>query len=288
MIQLAHRTRQILGFLTLAALVAGVPTLLARIAHWPLPTRIPSWNRVSTAIQQGDIPATAVIKTIAVLVWVAWLQLMWALIWELVVNVPRTNRGQRTVPAPMVPRSVGNGIGRLVAIILSVGILASSTRTLALAPASTTPLAHRNSTVAALVTEPAPIARRLPSPVQSASRWHVSARDSLWSIAETALGDGSRVHEIIDLNPGINSPRDVRAGVVLTLPRDAKVPSDRQQPVPSEPSTQAATPNPVPTYAPETTITVIVGDTLWDLSETQLRAAGLGQPSGHDIVDYLD
>ncbi|MCU1395319.1 MAG: hypothetical protein JWM34_3747 [Ilumatobacteraceae bacterium] len=286
MTQLVHRSRQLLGCLALIALVAGVPAVLAQIAGWPLPHRLPTWSRFSTAVQQGDIPANTVIRAIAVLVWIAWLQLMWALIWELVVNVPRVARGQRTVSAPMVPQSVGNGMGRLVALILSIGIIASSSRTLALAPASTTPLPHRTSAVAALVTE-TPSQRQAPTSVPVASRWHVAPRDSLWSIAEAALGDGSRVHEIIDLNPTVNSPRDIRSGMILTLPRDATVPADRQQVTSANQPVDVATPDAAPSYAPESTITVVRGDTLWDLSETELETAGIARPSGRDVVEYV-
>ncbi|MCU1366239.1 MAG: hypothetical protein JWN39_1878, partial [Ilumatobacteraceae bacterium] len=194
-------------------------------------------------------------------------------------------RGQRTVSAPMVPRSIGNGMGRLVTLILSVGIIASSSRTLALAPASATPLPQRSSAVAALVTE-TPTAQRQAQP-SIPMAWHVAPRDSLWSIAEAALGDGSRVHEIIDLNPTVNSPRDIRSGMVLALPRDATVPADRQQTTPATQAVNTATTDPTPNCVPATTVTVVRGDTLWDLSETQLHAAGLAQPTGHDIVEYL-
>ncbi len=289
MTRLAQRTQQFGGCLALLAIVAGVPTVVARIGRWPFPNRFPSWRRISTAVQQGDIPANTVIKILAVAVWIARLQLMWALIWELVINVPRANRGQRTRPVPMVPRSIGNGMGRLVAIVLSVGLVASSTRALALAPAAGTPLAHRNSAIATLVTSAPTPQRQFSDPVRDALlHWHVTTRDSLWSIAESALGDGSRVHEIIDLNPGINSPRDIHAGVVLTLPRDATVPANRQQPAPLAATDEPAPPEPVPNYAPQTTITVVRGDTLWDLSKTQLHTAGLATPSGHDIVSYLE
>ena len=37
---------------------------------------------------QGDIPAEVVVKALAVVVWLIWLQLVWALVWEFVVNVP--------------------------------------------------------------------------------------------------------------------------------------------------------------------------------------------------------
>ena len=57
-------------------------------------------------------------------------------------------------------------------------------------------------------------------------RWVVDHGDTMWSIAETTLGDGTRVGDIVALNPTI-SPRHLRDGHVLTLPADARVPADR-------------------------------------------------------------
>ena len=129
MARLTNRIRSLAALLALFALLVGVPMLLALVAGWPLPRRAPDWSRISTAVQQGDIPGEAVIKVLAVLVWIAWAQLAWAIVWELVVNVPRSNRGQLAQPAPLVPAGVGRGIGRLVALALSIGITLASTPT---------------------------------------------------------------------------------------------------------------------------------------------------------------
>ncbi|MGB3737057.1 MAG: hypothetical protein WA964_19035, partial [Ilumatobacter sp.] len=66
----------------LVALVVGVPASLVRLAGWPLPRQVPDLDNVFTMIQQGNIPADTVIKTIAVVVWLAWLQLLWSVLWE--------------------------------------------------------------------------------------------------------------------------------------------------------------------------------------------------------------
>ena len=111
----------------LAAITVGIPVLLIAIAGWPLPRQLPDWDRVRIAIQQGDIPADVVINTLAVIVWIAWAQLVWALGWELAVNLPRAENGEPARPAPLVPAAVAGGVGRLVAVLFAVGLTVATT-----------------------------------------------------------------------------------------------------------------------------------------------------------------
>ena len=85
----------------LIAVAVGVPLLLTRLAGWPLPTAVPNWSNVYWAVRQQNVPAEFVVKAIAVVAWIAWAQLMWAIVWELAVNVPRQLRGQRARTAPV-------------------------------------------------------------------------------------------------------------------------------------------------------------------------------------------
>ena len=110
----------------LAVLLVGVPVLLIGLAGWPLPTGIPDWERAATMVRQGDIPAATVIKAIAVIVWLAWVQLAWAVVWEAAVNVPRTVQGRRHQEPPLVAAPVAAGVGRLFAAILAVGAMTAT------------------------------------------------------------------------------------------------------------------------------------------------------------------
>ena len=95
---LAHRAA------TLLALVIGLPILLVRVAGWPLPGRIPDWGHVGRMLQQGDITADPVVKTLAVILWLLWLAIVWSAVWEL-VTLPKTSREARPAarPAPSSP-----------------------------------------------------------------------------------------------------------------------------------------------------------------------------------------
>src|SRR5205814_1837897 len=97
------RLRWVAAVVTLVALTVGIPTVLVVVAGWPFPRRVPHWGNVGTAVGQGDIPPDVVIKTLAVIVWIAWAQLAWALAWELAVNLRRTRTGRSARPAPAVP-----------------------------------------------------------------------------------------------------------------------------------------------------------------------------------------
>jgi phage tail protein X len=50
--------------------------------------------------------------------------------------------------------------------------------------------------------------------------------ESMWKVAERALGNGERWPEIYKLNPGYASERPIPAGTQLKLPADAVVPPE--------------------------------------------------------------
>src|SRR5690606_8289739 len=101
---------------------------------WPLPTQVPNWSNVYWSARQNHVPAEFVVKALAVVAWLAWAQLMWALVWESAVNVPRTLRGQRTVAAPWSLGVTSRAARALVAPLMLLTTLMSSTPTVA-APA---------------------------------------------------------------------------------------------------------------------------------------------------------
>jgi hypothetical protein len=80
-----------------AALLAGVPALLWWAAGWPLPTDVPSWGQVSSALTSSLEPGV-VIDLLALVCWVAWGVLAWAVLVELAATVRgRTARRRRLV-----------------------------------------------------------------------------------------------------------------------------------------------------------------------------------------------
>lgn len=266
------------ALLILATITIGVPAVLILSARWPLPTSVPALGDVWTRAQQGDIPSTTVVKALAVVVWLIWLQLSWALVWEVAVNLRRVGERQPPKPAPLVPVAVGHGMSRLVAMIFSATVVVASLPAPTLAGprhvVTPTDVQIDAPSLAAPFSEPAA--------ATTESCWVVQPADSLWRIAEMALGDGSRSNEILDLNSQLRSARDVTAGQRLRLPADAVIPLDRQSV-----DAQSAT-APALGFVSESAVIVESGDTLWDLSTDRLEAATGLPPSPADVVDYVN
>lgn len=213
------------GLITLIGLTIGVPLILIRTAGWPLPEAIPAIDDVTTRVRQGNIDSKVVINTLAVVVWIAWAQFMWAVLWETAINVPRLVSGRRWRPPPLVVSPVGDGVARLFSVILAVGVLSTTTPSSTATALSSPSGPVLRDTTPTLVVESTDVTSAAPqAPV--ASKWHSAADDDLWGIAETALGDGSRVDEIVALNPGL-SARTLRGGMAIELPSGAMIPTDR-------------------------------------------------------------
>jgi DNA-binding SARP family transcriptional activator len=280
---MARRSRALAALATLAVVTVGVPALLVVVAGWPLPRQRPSWERIRIALQQGDIPAEVVVKTIAVLVWIAWAQLMWALAWEVIVNLRATERGTSARPTPLAPRMMSSAVTRLVALAFSIGATTLSTASTVLATATPpVTIAAPLGPVATLNGSDATVDRA--ESVPAGVRWCVGPGDSLWSIAEASLGDGSRVTELLELNRSIRSPRELQPGQVLNLPADAQVPADRFP----QPEVAAPAESPATLYAPAEEIEVVPGDNLWDLADARLERVAGTPPTGPEVLDYVN
>lgn len=279
------RTRSILqtalASITIVAIAVGIPVLLVAIGGWPLPRSVPSLSGVATRLRQGDIPADAVIKTLVVVAWLIWLQVMWSLVWEVVVNVRRVGERRPPKPAPLAIPAISSGMARLVAMVFSASLIVVSMPSVALAMPAPSPMQLGVPT--ARVTESA-VRTADATVTASEPTWLVWERDSLWRIAEQALGDGSRSSEIIDLNSNLRSPRDVHAGQRLRLPADAVIPADRL-PVPL---TTTHTDVGAAKQLPEETVMIQPGDTLWDLARARLQLVDPEGPGDGEILAYVN
>lgn len=287
--------RSVGAVVALVLLLVGVPLLLVRVAGYPLPQHRLDVAHMRQMVRQGDVPAEFVIKAIAVVVWFAWIQLAWAVLWELFVNLPRAGTGRQR-RAPFVPRLMSMGVARLVAAVASAGIVGSAAMPAAAAPVGATPVVLTATPAVAVPGTGTDAAATTAARTNADLRWRVDQRDTLWDIAERALGDGTRVGELLDLNPQLGSPRGLRAGQQLRLPAGAFVPIEHRVGAPAPITEQTAGPSTaaeavpsedgpavpaieaVPAAAkafrrdaapatPTTHHVVVEGDTLWDILE---------------------
>ncbi len=215
-------------------LVAGVPYLLVTYVGWPLPTEIPTWEVIERTVTQTGIDQVIIIKTLAVVVWVTWSQLVWALAVETIAAI-RGRVARRTTTLPGLQLVAARLVATASLIITSLGPVK---------PALAAPLSGIDApppTAHVLVvddpTAPTPIDRVVAAETEAASSGPTytvrSVRDSYWSIAEDTVSDGRRWAEIRDLNAGrtmgdgtvlATNQESVRPGWTLVLPADAVLP----------------------------------------------------------------
>ncbi|MCW2916772.1 MAG: hypothetical protein JWN52_4840 [Actinomycetia bacterium] len=221
--------------IALAALVVGIPLALLTFFGSPIPAQPPTMSDFTEKIGPSSL-----IQILVVLVWLAWLQLLFCVIVEVYAGI----RGIG-VPA-RVPLAGGTQslIHRLV-----VSALLLFTATTAIMPAFTARDLHPMRTVAVQTDyiEPSPTAldeaaKRLAEdvaahPEQKATTTKIYRvqppegrhHESLWEIADKCLGEGRRYHEIYELNKGHQQPDGsrlhkaslIRPGWVLEMPADA-------------------------------------------------------------------
>lgn len=243
--------RILYGTAGLLVLLAGLPLLLAAAVGWPLPRAVPTWEEVRSALGGSSVSDATILKIAAVVGWLAWAQLVasaaveasaWAR-GRAPLHVPLSGPFQPVVRHLLITALLVGGAVRSAA----PGPPASAVLAAAEQPAPTDcPPAPTPSPAgdAAAPTSPA-----APAP---APTYTVKPRDSLWRIAEHALGDGFRWRELYELNRGVpqpdgrflQDPNLIRPGWVLRLPADA----NPAMPAASDPVTEPA---PVPPPAPE-------------------------------------
>ena len=233
--------RALAAGILLAAVLIGLPVLLIVLAGWPFPSTIPDWGNVGRMLRQGDIPADAVIKTLAVVLWVLWVGLVWSFVWELRTCLTSVSRGERPPrpSAPAVPAAMSAWVGRLVAATLAIGAVSTPSSSSVASPSLPVATVVADSAALAIPVVTSSHAVTSSSSVPAVARqWVTGPADTVWDIAEQALGDGLRVDEIVGLNPGLRPARPLPAGRSIALPADAAVPADRR------PVTSAAPPDP--------------------------------------------
>ncbi len=259
-----RRLSSFLYVLITAVVIIGMPIVLIQIAGWPLPTKAPNFSNISTAIQQQNIPDEVIIKALAVVLWLVWLQLVWSLIWEIIYVGPKLAKGLQAKSAPMSSSPMQHLAARLVGGIMSVGLITTSLSSNSILPTEFVPT---------LATAPAGSDREaIDEPIQADTAgngqvWLVQPGDSLWSISN---GNEAIMNGIFLANPEINTALDVEPGMHLVVPDELDVPADR-----------------LVEHLPEADISIVKGDHLWGIAEDRLEQSLPEDPSNAQIVDYV-
>jgi len=292
--------RAVAAWTVLAALVVGVPLALARFVGWPLPRSFPTWSSVVGSIQRSGVEPTVVVKTLAVVLWVCWARLAVAVAVSIVATVRRR-------PVPTI-RGLGSAQRWAASLLASATMLTSFVgvaRGAGAAGRDDFPVvavtvawaggggSAADSVATAIPSAPAPVPP--PTGTTRASTWTVARNDSLWRIAERALGDGIRWREVLGANLG----REVAPGVVFADPDQALQPGwVLRLPGVTDPGVTASTSStpddPADPAVVEPVVVVERGDTLSSLAAEayddpdlwpRIWAANRGRTVGHERLD---
>ncbi|MDD9372303.1 MAG: hypothetical protein PV358_19430, partial [Acidimicrobiales bacterium] len=196
----ADVVKGLLGLVGTIALVVGVPAVLLAWVGSPLPAGVPSVSDVAHALRDTYIPDEFLVKALALVCWLVWIELTASLAVEGIAIAS-------VATAKPLPFAGGlqRGAARLVAAIALLGVLVAGRGTTTversaqpLAAAAHQPMvmslvvdddAVRDVDGAAGVVAADPVVTAAPS-------YDVQHRDTLWDIAERHLGDPFRWQEI--------------------------------------------------------------------------------------------
>lgn len=259
--------RGLASVVLLAAVLVGPPMALVRFVGNPLPSTVPSIEGLNDALTARGVSDEVVINTLAVLAWIIWAQLAIAILVEATAQLRRR-------PTPHLPAFPGCQAlaGNLVAGVVLLGSLFNPSRADATQPEFSIPQRHPIAQVERMPPEreSAPASAPSPKPEQPTTTYVVERHDSLWSIAETSLGDGMRWREIRDLNIGRPQPdgRALRGDSDVIQPGWTLVVPAVKQPAHPSPTTHNVQP----------------GDHLWKIAEDTLSHS-LGRPPSDAEID---
>jgi hypothetical protein len=244
-VQIKRRTAgdtliSIAAIIALVALTIGVPIALVSLIGLPIPHTAPNASALTHQLDIG-----AILRILSVILWLAWIQLVWCVLVEIKASVANVSVASR-VPLAGPTQSLAH---RLV-----VAALLLFTAAAALSPAFSSSAAPRPAhSISAQVTaaqgSPQERVGDILSGLTTAQVSHAPAvekiyvvqppegrfHESLWEIAQKHLGDGRRYNEIFQLNKDRIQPDGtkltiaslIRPGWVLVMPRDASGPGIR-------------------------------------------------------------
>ncbi len=203
--------------LGITILLVGLPTVLLQVGFGTLPT-ITSWAELVDVLLRRD-DGTLALLVIKAIGWLTWALLAGLIGLEILARA----RGiqPRDLPGLRLPQFAAR---QLVAAAAALFVALPGTP----APAQADPLPTPSITASQTITRKP--TREIASPVEEAlaapvpTRQHTVKRgESLWSIADTELGNGRRYNEIAALNTRLLGGKGddfLRPGWILNLPVD--------------------------------------------------------------------
>ena len=275
-----RRARQLFGGVVAVtvtvAVVVGVPAALVNLVGWPLPTSLPALEDMRRAASMGITEAT-VIKTLAVVVWLAWSQVTIGIVAECVGLVRR-----RPVRAWVVLPGAQVLASRLVAGMLLVTATIGPRHAVEARPLEAVIGQVDVPAPPPVVAAPSAPSDAVPATGTASVSVRVGERGSWWQLADEHLDDGLRWREIRDLNIG----RQVAPGVVITESTE-QLDAGWSLLVPAEGrSVLAASETPAAAPAETGEHVVEAGEHFWEIAEDTLTDAWDRPPTDQETASY--
>jgi hypothetical protein len=265
--RLTHLSKGFGALTQCAVVLLGIPYALIQFVGNPLPASWPSPGEVRLAIELRDFSDRLIIGALAVALWICWAMAIGSIGLHAVEGITHaTHRVPRFIP-PSLHRLVGRWIGAAGLMVAMLGRPAAALgadRPLLALTAPTVPA------TTALTPDPEtqdldPGGQAFENRAARGRTYTIRDRDSLWSIAEATLGDGSRWKDILHANRELITDPDVLPdGEVIVIPS-------------SDFSGNAHE------------VVVRPGDNMWDLTASHLEEHLGDAPTNSEIVPaWLD
>lgn len=268
------------GLFGLAVLV-GVPLALWRFIGNPLDLLPQSWDEARRMVDQRNVTTDVLLAVLACVMWVLWLQFVWATLWELFVIGPRAGRGEVAREAPGVPRFIRSIVSAVTSGLLSASVVASASSAGSLLPdlVASAPVLANELVHGDVADQDAPLAGTM-----TMQFYRIADHDRMWDLA----GQNDAVlQRILEMNADqVKSPIDFRPGMTIRVPASLNLPdavTDESELDPSAGIKEGAA-------GTESGIVyeVVEGDNLWNISKIRLTEAADGErPSNQEILEEV-
>ena len=278
--RLARALRSLLAGLAGLAILVGLPVVLWLFIGNPLDLLPQSWDEARRMVDQRNLTTDVMLAVLATVMWLLWVQFVWATLWELLVVGPKANRGQVAREAPGVPRIIRSIVSAVSSGLLSASVVASASSAGSLLPdlvASAPVLAGEMIQGEAAEAE-APVANTM-----NMQFYRIADHDRMWDLAGQ---NDAMLQRILEMNADqVKSPIDFRPGMTIKVPvglglADA-VDDESELDGVDESADAADSPGDV-------VYEVVEGDNLWNISKVRLAEAARGeQPSNADIAEEV-